>query len=196
MNRRFQLSAGAIFLLSALYFFDGIVSLSALLLAAAAHELGHIEAIKLLGGGIKTMRFEASGMCISMCGVNGAAAEITALLAGPAAGLIFAIICSYCGAKTANRLLLECAGYGAILTAYNLLPALPLDGGRAVFALLSEAMGFERAKNIIELSGFITGLGLAAAGLAMLGKELGAALLIAGIWLLIAQTGIVKNMRL
>ena len=142
------------------------------------------------------MRFEASGMCISMCGVNGAAAEITALLAGPAAGLIFAIICSYCGAKTANRLLLECAGYGAILTAYNLLPALPLDGGRAVFALLSKAMGFERAKNIIELSGFITGLGLAAAGLAMLGKELGAALLIAGIWLLIAQTGIVKNMRL
>ena len=196
MNRRFQLSAGAIFLLSALYFFGGIVSLSELLLAAAAHELGHIAAIKLLGGGIKTMRFEASGMCISMCGVNGAAAEITALLAGPAAGLIFAIICSYCGAKTANRLLLECAGYGAILTAYNLLPALPLDGGRAVFALLSKAMGFERAKNIIELSGFITGLGLAAAGLAMLGKELGAALLIAGIWLLIAQTGIVKNMRL
>lgn len=196
MNRRFQLSAGAIFLLSALYFFGGIVSLSALLLAAAAHELGHIAAIKLLGGGIKTMRFEASGMCINMCGVNGAAAEITALLAGPAAGLIFAIICSYCGAKTANRLLLECAGYGAILTAYNLLPALPLDGGRSVFALLSEAMGFERAKNIIELSGFITGLGLAAAGLAMLGKELGAALLIAGIWLLIAQTGIVKNMRL
>ena len=196
MTRRFQLSAGAIFLLSALYFFGGIVSLSALLLAAAAHELGHIAAIKLLGGGIKTMRFEASGMCISMCGVNGAAAEITALLAGPAAGLIFAIICSYCGAKTANRLLLECAGYGAILTAYNLLPALPLDGGRAVFALLSKAMGFERAKNIIELSGFITGLGLAAAGLAMLGKELGAALLIAGIWLLIAQTGIVKNMRL
>lgn len=196
MNRRFQLSAGAIFLLSALYFFGGIVSLSALLLAAAAHELGDIAAIKLLGGGIKTMRFEASGMCISMCGVNGAAAEITALLAGPAAGLIFAIICSYCGAKTANRLLLECAGYGAILTAYNLLPALPLDGGRAVFALLSKAMGFERAKNIIELSGFITGLGLAAAGLAMLGKELGAALLIAGIWLLIAQTGIVKNMRL
>ena len=196
MNRRFQLSAGAIFLLSALYFFGGSVSLSALLLAAAAHELGHIAAIKLLGGGIRTMRFEASGMCISMCGVNGAAAEITALLAGPAAGLIFAIICSYCGAKTANRLLLECAGYGAILTAYNLLPALPLDGGRAVFALLSEAMGFERAKNIIELSGFITGLGLAAAGLAMLGKELGAALLIAGIWLLIAQTGIVKNMRL
>ena len=91
---------------------------------------------------------------------------------------------------------MECAGYGAILTAYNLLPALPLDGGRAVFALLSKAMGFERAKNIIELSGFITGLGLAAAGLAMLGKELGAALLIAGIWLLIAQTGIVKNMRL
>lgn len=196
MNRKFQLSAGAVFMLSALYFFGGIVSLAALLLAAAAHEMGHIAAIKLLGGGIKTMRFEASGMCISICGVNGAAAEITALLAGPAAGFVFAVICSYSGDETANRLLLECAGYGTILTAYNLLPALPLDGGRAVFALLSELLGFEKAKNIIELSGFITGLGLAAAGLAMLEKELGAALLVAGIWLLIAQTGIVKNMRL
>lgn len=196
MKSRFRVSAGAILLLSALYFLGGFISLSALLLAAAAHELGHMIAVKLLGGGIKSLRFEASGMCMSLCGINSAGSEATALLAGPAAGLIFALICSYFGSKTANRLLLECAGYGILLTAYNLLPALPLDGGRAAFVLLCGILEREKAGRIIEYSGFITGLFLSAAGLALLGKELGAALLIAGIWILIAQTGIVKNMCL
>ena len=196
MKSRFRVSAGAILLLSALYFLGGFISLSALLLAAAAHELGHMIAVKLLGGGIKSLRFEASGMCMSLCGINSAGSEAAALLVGPAAGLIFALICSYFGSKTANRLLLECAGYGILLTAYNLLPALPLDGGRAAFVLLCGILEREKAGRIIEYSGFITGLFLSAAGLALLGKELGAALLIAGIWILIAQTGIVKNMCL
>ena len=196
MKSRFRVSAGAILLLSALYFLGGFISLGALLLAAAAHELGHMIAVKLLGGGIKSLRFEASGMCMSLCGINSAGSEAAALLAGPAVGLIFALICSYFGSKTANRLLLECAGYGILLTAYNLLPALPLDGGRAAFVLLCGILEREKAGRIIEYSGFITGLFLSAAGLALLGKELGAALLIAGIWILIAQTGIVKNMCL
>ena len=196
MKNRFRVSAGAILLLSALYFLGGFLSLIALLLAAAAHELGHMIAIKLLGGGIKSLRFEASGMCMSLCGINSTFSEAAALLAGPAAGLIFALICSYFGSKTANRLLLECAGYGILLTAYNLLPALPLDGGRAAFVLLSGVFGREKSGKIVEYSGLITGMCLSAAGLTLLGKELGAAILIAGIWILIAQTGIVKNMCL
>ena len=196
MKSRFRMSSGAILLLSALYFFGGIISLSALLLAAAVHELGHIIIIKLLGGGIKSFSFEASGMCMSLCGINNAASEAAVLLAGPAAGLIFALICSYFGVKTANRLLLECAGYGILLTAYNLLPALPLDGGRAAYVILSGAFGCEKAGKILGYSGFLTGLCLSVAGLLLLGKELGAALMIAGIWILTAQTGIVKNMCL
>ena len=196
MKNRFRVSAGAILLLSALYFLGGFLSLIALLLATAAHELGHMIAIKLLGGGIKSLRFEASGMCMSLCGINSTFSEAAALLAGPAAGFIFALICSYLGSKTANRLLLECAGYGILLTAYNLLPALPLDGGRAAFVLLSGVFGREKSGKIVEYSGLITGMCLSAAGLTLLGKELGAAILIAGIWILIAQTGIVKNMCL
>ena len=196
MKNRFRVSAGAILLLSALYFLGGFLSLIALLLAAAAHEFGHMIAIKLLGGGIKSLRFEASGMCMSLCGINSAGSEAAVLLAGPAAGFIFALICSYLGSKTANRLLLECAGYGILLTAYNLLPALPLDGGRAAFVLLSGVFGREKSGKIVEYSGLITGMCLSAAGLTLLGEELGAAILIAGIWILIAQTGIVKNMCL
>ncbi len=183
-------------LLSLLYFFGGFLSLAALLLAAAAHELGHAAAIKLVGGGVKALRFEACGMCMSMSGIDSSAGEIAALLAGPAAGLISALLCSYYGKITSNRLLLECAGYGILLTAYNLLPALPLDGGRALFTILSRAFGGSKAEKLMAHFGVFVGLCLAVSGLAMLGKELGFALIAAGIWILIAQTGIVKNMRL
>lgn len=196
MKRRFRISPGAVLLLSVLYFFGGFASLFALLLAAAVHELGHMLVIKLLGGGIKSLSFEASGLCMSLCGLGDAADEAAALLAGPAAGLIFALICSYCGSKTAGRLLLECAGYGILLTAYNLLPALPLDGGRAVYVFLSEVLGRAKAGKILEYSGIFTGLALSVSGLMRLGDEFGAALLIAGLWILTAQTGIVKNMCL
>lgn len=196
MKSRFSISPGAVLVISALYFFGGFISLAALLIAAAVHELGHMAAIRLLGGSINELRFEASGLCISLRGINSAASEAAALLAGPAAGLVFALICSELGAKTANRLLLECAGYSVLLTAYNLLPALPLDGGRAVRIILAVVMGGEKAERILAYSGLAIGVCLSFAGLVLLERELGAALLIAGLWILIAQTGIVKNMRL
>ena len=83
-----------------------------------------------------------------------------------------------------------------MLSVYNSLPALPLDGGRAAYVILSGAFGCEKAGKILGYSGFLTGLCLSVAGLLLLGKELGAALMIAGIWILTAQTGIVKNMCL
>lgn len=196
MKGRFSISPGAVLVISALYFFGGLISLAALMLAAAVHELGHMAAIRLLGGSINELRFEASGLCISLHGINSAISEAAALLAGPAAGLIFAFVCSEMGATTANRLILECAGYSVLLTVYNLLPALPLDGGRAARIILAEVMGGEKADRILAYLGFAIGASLSFAGLVLLERELGAALLIAGIWILIAQTGIVKNMCL
>lgn len=46
------------------------------------------------------------------------------------------------------------------------------------------------------LIGIVTGTILAVCGLLSLANDYGTALLIAGVWLLIAQTGIVKSMRL
>ena len=79
------------------------------------------------------------------------------------------------------------------LNIYNLIPALPLDGGRALLLLLS---GRENARRAIGLCGVVSGLITALAGLAMLRSPIGAALTLAGVWILIAQTGIVKSMRM
>ena len=188
---KLDISAGAIFLLSALYFFGGLEAISIILLAATVHELGHITAIKLFGGRIKAIRFDASGFCMNVAGLDSAAKEIIALLMGPAFGIAFSYFASYYGNKLYSEYLLSLAGVSLVFSLFNLLPALPLDGGRALFYLISDR---KTAEKVLDISGMGVGIALILAGLYFLGSERGAAFLFAGIWILIAQTGIVKNL--
>ena len=73
------------------------------------------------------------------------------------------------------------------------MPALPLDGGRVLFCAIPSRV---KAEKILDVSGMQTGFALIIIGLYFLGKESGAAFLISGMWVLIAQTGIVKNLRM
>lgn len=193
MRSRIKLSAGAIFMLSALYFFGGLKSIFEVALAAAAHELGHITAIKISGGKVRSLRFDGSGLCISYCGLESVRKELTALIMGPLCGIAFAYIASYYGNAVGNTFLLESAGISMIFSVFNMLPALPLDGGRILYCIIPSRF---KAQSVLEISGMLTGLVLTFSGLYFLGNEKGAALLIAGIWVLIAQTGIVKNFRM
>lgn len=195
MKIKKSISGGAVLLLALIYFLGGIRSLAALMLAVAAHESGHIIFIRILGGKVRGIRFGASGFCIDYSGLNEVAGEFTAILAGPLCGIAFALIVSKLGNIYQNSLLLETAGLSFLLSAYNLLPALPLDGGRLMLLAMTVLFGSEKAEVYIENSGMLTGLVLTFAGLYFLGKVQGAAFLIAGIWVLIAQTGIVKSMR-
>lgn len=180
-------------MLSALYFFGGLKSMCAVMLAAAAHEFGHIAAIKILGGKIRSMRFDASGLCMSYFGLDSTGKELLSLVMGPVFGLVLAYVSSYCGNVLNNDFLRETAGVSLIFSLFNLLPALPLDGGRALFCLIP---GRRKAERVLDTSGMLIGLLLVFGGLYFLGNEEGAALLISGVWILIAQTGIVKNFRM
>ena len=193
MKSKFNISAGAILMLSALYFFGGLKSIVAVLLAAAVHETGHILAIKAFDGTIRAIRFDASGLCMSYCGLDSTFKELVSLLAGPVFGLAYAYVASYFGNRFGSDLLLQSAGVSLIFSLFNLLPALPLDGGRALYCLIP---GRVKAEKALDTSGMLTGLCLIAIGLYYLGNEKGAALLFAGVWVLIAQTGIVKNFRM
>lgn len=196
MSRRFSLSPGAILVLSLVYFFGGIKSLAAVIFAAAVHEAGHAAAIYALGGRIRSLRFDSSGLCMSGTGISSAAGEVIVLLAGPLAGLALAYVCAVYGSAAADEFLLRTAGMSLALTAYNLLPALPLDGGRALYCLLCRALSAEKAERAVYLTGIASALIAAFLGLILRSSELGLALLISAAWLLIAQTGIVKSMSL
>lgn len=180
-------------MLSALYFFGGLKSILAVLLAASVHEFGHVVSIKTFKGKIRTMRFDASGFCMSYYGLDSTFKEALSLLMGPVFGFVFAYIASYFGNKFGSAFLLQSAGVSLIFSVFNLLPALPLDGGRVLYCLIPSRV---RAENALDTSGMLTGLSLVAVGLYYLGNEKGAALLFAGVWVLIAQTGIVKNFRM
>lgn len=196
MKRGFELSSGALLVLACVYFFGGITSLVALLVAIIAHEAGHAAAIIMCGGRVRGVYVDSSGLCMSKSGAYGTASEIITLLAGPVAGLAIALLCAHIGQKWSNVLFLRTAGMSLLLTVYNLLPALPLDGGRMLMCVLNAVLGAEKAGSIMLCISLAAGLALAVLGMRSANTGLGAALIAAGVWILIAQTGIVKSMRL
>lgn len=188
---KLTVSAGFIFLLAALYYFDQQGVLPWFLLACAVHEAAHWLALRLAGGQIQALRLTAVGaeMKIQDRALLSYPAELLAVLAGPAANLLLAI-----GAAQAGRLLelvplYTLSGVSFVLSLFNLLPAVPLDGGRAVFLLLSW-MGLpwlaERVERTLSL---VTAAAVTAAGGALLYCGGGFTLLIVGFWLLAGTLG-------
>lgn len=188
-----DVSAGAVLLFSVIYFFGGVKSLAALMLAVFIHELGHIAAIALCGGRIHSLKVTLSGLCISCSGADGSLESVICLCAGPAAGFALAYAASYLGNLIQNLLLIKTAGFSLVLSVYNSLPALPLDGGRALERLAESLGGARISQTLLEFTGMLTGTALLFAGAYFIRRQFGAALLIAGVWVLTAQTGIVKN---
>lgn len=186
MKRKRKIAPLALVLLLSVYYFCGASLFFALIIAAAAHELGHIAAIYICGGHLKDFSADPCGFSITCAGIPTVKGEISALLAGPFAGLALSLcVCAD------NAFLKTLGMVSLLLSAYNLLPALPLDGGRTAFIIIQHVFGHETAVKITDASGIVTGTILSATGALFVMP----ALIIAGIWVLIAQTGIVKSMR-
>ena len=56
--------------------------------------------------------------------------DAAAALAGPAVGIVAAGICQAYGVATGNAFWVVCANLGYLINLFNLIPVLPLDGGR------------------------------------------------------------------
>lgn len=171
---RLRIGAGAALLLAALYFFDDSGVFSAMLPAVLAHELGHVLALRLGGARLTRLRLGAEGLSLDYSGAMGRGAECLCTLMGPLSGALFAAAASLLGRRMGSEFLLCAAGVSAALTAFNLLPAPVLDGGRALSAFLPEKVS-------IAL-GLVTGCALLLAGLYCAFAGLGLALLPAGLW--------------
>ena len=173
--RRFQKwqKAGALLLFALAYFFDGSGVVAAVLPAVAVHELGHLLALWAAGAQVRDIRVGLLGLEINYRGRLGQSARLGSALAGPGAGALYAALL-----LAADNPFWRLSGQlSAGLTAFNLLPALPLDGGRV-------AAEFLAGQNMRRLSR-LTALLLLILGLWVLWRFSSFMLLIAGAWLLL-----------
>lgn len=168
-----RFTAGFLLLSSLLWLLDTGGLLSALLPAVCVHEAGHALALRLCGARVRALRFEACGLRMDYSGALLEKEELLCALAGPAAGLLWAITASLAGRGLGSEYLLCSAGISLALTAFNLLPAPMLDGGRALSSL---GLGGQ------PLLGLAVGGALLLAGALSLRGGFGAVLLAAGAW--------------
>jgi Zn-dependent protease len=101
------------------------------------HEMGHVIALRREG--IKAsapmfIPFLGAAIFSRSLGEN-ALAEARVGLAGPVLGSLAAAVVAAIGALTGSSLLLALAYVGFLLNLFNLLPVVPLDGGRAMAAM-------------------------------------------------------------
>lgn len=151
------------------------------LLALLLHELGHLLTARGLGYRVRSLELWPFGAALS---VDGGAGSLPVSLAGPLCGLTAAAM-----SLMMLRLLPQTAAVmepffllNLTLSAVNLLPAEPLDGGRALAALLARTLGMRRARRFTAWTGLCLGGGLLGLGVygAFLGVGSEGALLFAG----------------
>ena len=191
-----EFGAGALLLLLGFYTLGSPGNIAAVLLPLLAHELGHLLALWLFALPVHGLRVELRGLCIVYGGSPGAAVTALCAAAGPLAGLLYALAAARFGAQLGSDWLCLTAGVSLLLSLFNLLPALPLDGGAALLAVLGALFGARRAVRVLELLGLLTAAGLLGLGFALLLRGQGAALALAAVWLLLAQEngeGLVKR---
>jgi len=114
-----------------------------LLLSVCLHELGHAMAAKRFG--IETAH-------ITMYPFGGVAAikgmpedpdqELVIALAGPAVNFVLVAAFGLAWGAFGGRFLVAMIGVNLMMGLFNLIPALPMDGGRVLRALLARRMGW------------------------------------------------------
>lgn len=181
-HSRLSVSPGFWVLLALLCYLDQGEILGLGLLSCALHELGHFLAIRLLGGRIARLCLTAAGAELALDGARPLSygRECAAALAGPAASLLTAELAAGCG-------LYLLAGLSLGQGLFNLLPILPLDGGRAMGLLLISLGGETRArKAMCVLSAVLSGV-LLGGGLVLLRVFGNPTLLVTAAWLTVGQ---------
>ena len=123
---RIRVSPGAPALLAGFVWLSSPEVLGAGLLAALCHELGPYAALRRRGGWVRAEMQVAGRMSYG--------GELLAAAAGPAVNLVLAAALGLLG-RWGEPLYLR-AGAQAVLGCFNLLPILPLDGGRMLWLAL------------------------------------------------------------
>ena len=118
--------------------------------AAAVHELGHVAAVKALGGRVASLRLTGVGAVIrpQRPRLFSYWEECLVALAGPAASFLLALGAAAWGRHFGGGDAYLLAGVSLAFGVFNLLPVGPLDGGRILRALTNRWAGPDAGEKV------------------------------------------------
>ena len=186
-GRRVTISLALTLAAAFVYYVVSIETAAAIALPVTVHELSHIIALRLSGLKVKSIRAELTGLCIDYCGFAKPVAHIAAAFAGPAGGFIYAYAASLIARETGCAWMELSAGISLLLSVFNLLPVLPLDGGRILLGLLTMLLGVQAGERIAYRISFAMTAVLLAMGALLAFNNGSKAPAAAAIWLMLAQ---------
>lgn len=132
--------------------FGGVAGVMLVLLVFGSvllHELGHALVARQLGvhvAGIELSFFGGAAKMVQL--PKTANHEVLIAAAGPAVSLVLGGLGLGLGTLTGVSLFAWLGWVNFVIAAFNLIPALPMDGGRILRALLSRKMDFVRATDV------------------------------------------------
>lgn len=110
------------------------------------HELGHAVVARRLGVHVDSIELSFLGGAAKMTSLPRTAVhELAIAAAGPAVSVALAALGLGLGAVTGLEIVALIGWVNVVIAVFNLVPALPMDGGRILRALLSWRMDYVRA---------------------------------------------------
>ncbi len=130
------------------------------------HEAGHLVAILLLRCRVERLELRLSGLNLDYTeGQLSYGRDAIIALAGPGANILAAGLLVLCSRVRSTEEIYLAIGVQVLLAGFNLLPALPMDGGRALQALVSWRWGVEQGGWLLLFTTALVAAGLLGAGL-------------------------------
>lgn len=154
LAERLRISPGVPLLLAAFVWLASPLLLGAILSAAVCHELGHWLVLRRVGGRIQKLHITVFGAEMQVDDRRiSYGGELLTAAAGPVSNLLLAAAIGLLGRWWEPMYLF--AGAQLVLGVFNLLPALPLDGGRILWlalAWLTEPYTAQRVLSAVSLA--------------------------------------------
>ncbi|HEX9117299.1 MAG TPA: site-2 protease family protein [Anaerolineae bacterium] len=141
-----------------------------LYVCALMHEVGHIAVARRFGARVSRIRVSGLGAFVQVITPAGMAPKQDFLVAigGPAASALLSLVLLIAARPFLNdqvipvlaqrewpALLVSLAGANVLLTAFNLLPVFPMDGGQALNALLARYLRQPQATRVVSVFGMV-----------------------------------------
>lgn len=165
-----ELSFPLVAIMTAVIIFDTTMSVVICFIAIIMHETGHLAALAFYGSFPKKIKLTLFDIAIVDSGkyTRNAKQELVVILAGVTVNFVFAIIFYFIFLCTNMIFFRNMAVSNATLGVFNILPVDSLDGGQALFIILTRHFSIYKSMIILDIISFIVLIPVACMGFIVL----------------------------